>query len=160
MSNQLFDAVIQREGGFTFVSIPFSPREVWGVKPRYHVAGTINSHAVRGCLGVLGQDYFLRLGAAWTRDNSVQPGETVKVHLAPEGPQEDNLAADIAKALSENEKAKTFFEDLPTFYRKNYIRWIESAKRGETRAKRITEMMGLLAEGKRERRMFELEGQS
>lgn len=151
MSEQRFDAVIQKEGSFTFVSIPFSPREVWGAKPRYHVAGSINGHAVRGCLGVLGQDYFLRLGAAWLRDNSIQAGGSVQVRLAPEGPQEDNLATDIAKALSKDKTAKDFFEGLPTFYRKNYIRWIESAKREETRAKRITEMMGLLLEGKRER---------
>ncbi len=54
-------------------------------------------------------------------------------------------------ALATNTVAKAFFDGLPTFYRKNYIRWIESAKRPETRAKRIVEMMALLAEGKREK---------
>lgn len=151
MSEQRFDAVVQKEGGFTFVSIPFSPREVWGAKPRYHVAGTINGRAVRGCLGALGQEYFLRLGAAWLRDNSIQAGGSVQVRLAPEGPQEDNLAVDNAAALSQDKTAKALFEGLPTFYRKNYVRWIESAKREETRAKRIAQMMGLLLEGKRER---------
>ena len=29
-----FDAVVEKEGKFTFVAIPFSPREVWGAKPR------------------------------------------------------------------------------------------------------------------------------
>jgi uncharacterized protein YdeI (YjbR/CyaY-like superfamily) len=31
------------------------------------------------------------------------------------------------------------------------MRWIESAKREETRAKRIAEMIGLLSAGKREK---------
>ena len=151
MSEQSFDAVVQLEGKFVFVPIPFHPPAVWGKKPRYHVAGTINTHPVRGCLGVLGQDYFLRLGAAWIRDSSTQPGQQVQVRLAPEGPQEDNLAADIVNALSKDKTALAFFQGLPTFYRKNFIRWVESAKREETRAKRITEMVGLLTEGKRER---------
>lgn len=148
---QSFDTVIKKEGSFTFVEIPFSPREVWGTKPRYYVAGTINGISVRGTLGALGQAYFLRLGAAWMRDSSVKVGENVSVQLSLEGPQEDTISPDVAKALSGNKKAKIFFEGLPTFYRKNFIRWIESAKREETRDKRIKEMMTLLAEGKREK---------
>lgn len=151
INQKSFDAIIQKEGSFTFVAIPFSPREVWGVKPRYHVTGNINGISVRGTLGALGQDYFLRLGATWMRDSGVELGANVTVQLSLEGPQEDNIASDIAKALSGNKKAKAFFEGLPTFYRKNFIRWIESAKRAETRTKRITEMMKLLKEGRRER---------
>ena len=146
-----FDVIVQKEGSFTFVAIPFSPREVWGAKPRYHVTGTINGISVRGTLGALGQDYFLRLGAAWIRDSGIELGETVTVQLSLEGPREDNVAPDISKALSDNKKAKEFFEGLPTFYRKNFIRWIENAKREETRVKRINEMMKLLEEGKREK---------
>ena len=33
---------------------------------------------------------------------------------------------------------------IPTFYRKNYVRWIEAAKRPETRTKRITEAVAQL----------------
>lgn len=85
------------------------------------------------------------------RDSGVELGANVTVQLSLEGPQEDNIASDIAKALSGNKKAKAFFEGLPTFYRKNFIRWIESAKREETRVKRINEMLKLLEEGKREK---------
>ena len=143
--------MVQKEGSFTFVVIPFSPREVWGAKPRYYVMGTINGISVRGTLGASGQDYFLRLGAAWMRDSGIEPGANIFVRLSLEGPQEDNIASDIAKALSENINAKTFFDGLPTFYRKNFIRWIEGAKREETRVRRINEMLMLLEEGKREK---------
>lgn len=146
-----FDATVQREGSFTFVAIPFSPGEVWGARPRFYVTGTINGIAVRGTLGALGQDYFLRLGSAWLRDSGIEPGANVTVDLSLEGPQEGNLSPDIAKALSDSKEAMTFFDSLPTFYRKNFIRWIESAKRDETRAKRINEMIKLLEERKREK---------
>ncbi len=76
-----FDAIVQTEGKFKFVAIPFSPREVWGARPRYAVIGTINAIPVRGTLGALGQDYFLRLSAKWLRDSGIAPGENVSVSL-------------------------------------------------------------------------------
>jgi hypothetical protein len=79
-----FNAIIQKEGSFTFVAIPFSPREVWGAKPRYYVTGTINGIPVRGTLGALGQDHFLRLGATWMRDSGIEPGANVSVRLSVE----------------------------------------------------------------------------
>jgi hypothetical protein len=150
-NQESFDAIVQKEGSFTFVAIPFSPRKVWGAKPRYYVAGTINGVSVRGTLGALGQDYFLRLGAAWMHDSGIELGTNVSVRLSLESPQEESIAADIAKALSGNKEAKIFFDGLPTYYRKNFIRWIENAKREETRVRRIIEMMKLLEESKREK---------
>ena len=148
---KIFDTIVQKEGSFTFLAIPFSPREVWGAKPRFHVTGTINGMPVRGTLGALGQDYFLRLGAKWMQDCGIEPAANVTVQLSLEGPQEGSISSDISKALSGNKKAKVFFDGLPTFYRKNFIRWIESAKREQTRIKRINEMINLLSEGKLEK---------
>jgi hypothetical protein len=79
-----FEAVVQREGKFTFVAIPFSPREVWGAKPRYYVTGTINDFAVRGTLGALGQEYFLRLAASWISESGIDIGKSVTVTLSIE----------------------------------------------------------------------------
>jgi len=80
----IFETIVQREGKFTFVAIPFSPREVWGARPRYYVTGTINDNSVRGTLGALGQEYFLRLAAAWMRGSGIEPGENVMVKLSLE----------------------------------------------------------------------------
>jgi hypothetical protein len=67
-----FEAVVQREGKFTFVAIPFSPREVWGAKPRYYVTGTINDFAVRGTLGALGH-YRRSIKIYWADSTEVVP---------------------------------------------------------------------------------------
>ncbi len=77
-----FAAIVQKEESFTFIAIPFSPREVWGARPRYPVSGTINDIAVRGTLGSLGQDHFLRLAAAWIRDSGIEAGAKVTVRLS------------------------------------------------------------------------------
>lgn len=80
--DQVFITEVEKEGSFTFVVIPFSPRQVWGARPRYPVSGTINDVAVRGTLGALGKDYFLRLSAAWLRDSGIEPGARVTVKLS------------------------------------------------------------------------------
>ena len=43
------------------------------------------------------------------------------------------------------------FRSIAPFYRKNFLRWIDSAKRPETRAARIAEMVQVLADGRQER---------
>jgi hypothetical protein len=80
-----FPAIIQKEGNFIFVAIPFVPTVVWGKRPRYKVHGWINGVSVRGTLGVFGQEYFLRLSVAWVRSSGIEPGATVIVQLASEG---------------------------------------------------------------------------
>lgn len=77
-----FAAIIQKEGQFIFVAIPFAPRVVWGAKPRYRVRGSIDGIAVQGTLGVLSQDYFLRLSGAWLHTSGIALGTHVHVQLA------------------------------------------------------------------------------
>jgi uncharacterized protein YdeI (YjbR/CyaY-like superfamily) len=76
----------------------------------------------------------------------------VAVELAPEGPQRGDLAEDIAAALAANPAARAFWDTLAQFYRKAYLRWIDSTtKRPELRAVRIAEVVDLLAAGIKER---------
>lgn len=151
MTTQRFKAIVAKEGSRTYIALPFSPNEIWGVKQRHHITGSINGCRVRGSLGSDGNRYFLPLGAAWRRDNGVEAGAEVEVVLAPEGPQADTLAADILAALEGEPPAMAFFESLATFYRNGYVRWIEGAKRPETRSARIAEMLNLLRAGKKQR---------
>ncbi len=127
------------------------PNDVWGVKERHHITGTINGHAFRGPLGADGETFYLSLGAAWLRDTHLAPGTAVEVELSPEGPQVTQMAADITAALDADPQAKAYFKSLATFYRKNYIKWIEGARQPATRTARIEEMLGLLKDGKKAR---------
>jgi uncharacterized protein YdeI (YjbR/CyaY-like superfamily) len=78
-------------------------------------------------------------------------GAEVEVVLGPDGHQSGTVAPDIAAALSEEPEARLFFESVAPFYRNNYIRWIESAQRPETRRARIAEMITLLKAGQKQR---------
>jgi len=55
----------------------------------------------------------------------------------------------IAKALKANARAWAFFRELAPTHRRNFVVWIHTAKRPETRAARIRESIGLLAAGKK-----------
>ena len=151
MTTQRFKATVAKTGSRTFIPIPFNPNDVWGVKQRHHVTGTINDCKIRGSLGSDGKQYFLPLGAAWRRDSGLEAGAKVAVVLSAEGPQSEALAADVAAALAAAPEAKAFFDGLATFYRNTYIKWIEGAKRPETRAARIAEMMRLLKAGQKQK---------
>ena len=77
-------------------------------------------------------------------------GASVEVILAPDGHQIDTISPDIAAALQAEPKARAFFESVAPFYRNNYIRWIESAKRLETRRARIAELVRRLTDGQKQ----------
>ena len=152
MTIKEFSAVVERrrQGGIA-LKLPFDPASEWGDRERYDVTGTVAGHKVRGKLIARDSSYYLELGPAWCRDEGLSGGEVARVSLQPEGPQVAAMDEDIATALSEAPEARRFFESLPTFYRKNYMRWIGEAKRPETRARRVAELVELLSEGKRER---------
>jgi uncharacterized protein YdeI (YjbR/CyaY-like superfamily) len=59
------------------------------------------------------------------------------------------IPAYIEKPLKANACAWDYFEQLSPSYRRAYIAWIDSAKREETREKRVCEAISLLAAGKK-----------
>ncbi len=131
--------------------MPFDPSAAWGASDRHNVTGIIEGRRVRGTLTIVGGVHYLLLGPAWCRDPRVGPGANVTVVLAPEGPHLGSLATDFRARLEAEPEARRFFESLATFYRKGYVRWIEEAKRPETRSKRIEETVAGLKAGRRQR---------
>jgi hypothetical protein len=140
-----------RPQGGVSIKLPFNPVTEWGDRDRYDVTGTVGGNRVRGKLKSRSDGHYLELGPAWCRDFQIAAGAAIQVSLAPEGPQVDALAPDIAAALDTDPQVRRFFEALPSYYRKNFMRWIDQAKRPETRANRVAETVATLKAGKRER---------
>ena len=59
------------------------------------------------------------------------------------------MPAKFAEALKKNKQARETFEKLAPTYKKQYLEWIEVARRPETKHKRIEESIRLLAEGRK-----------
>jgi uncharacterized protein YdeI (YjbR/CyaY-like superfamily) len=56
---------------------------------------------------------------------------------------------EFRKALDENSKARQVFDNLSASHQKQYLGWIEMAKRTETRQRRIGEALRMLTQGKK-----------
>ncbi|MBZ5579162.1 MAG: YdeI/OmpD-associated family protein [Acidobacteriia bacterium] len=69
-------------------------------------------------------------------------------HYAPK-PIVPILPSYIAQAFEANSRAWSHFQSLPPSRRKHYVLWIHTAKRPETRRKRLNESIALLAAGKK-----------
>jgi uncharacterized protein YdeI (YjbR/CyaY-like superfamily) len=67
--------------------------------------------------------------------------------VAPPGPFP--MPPEFEARLKQNKKARSFFESLSPSYRRQYVDWIASAKRDDTRKRRIDEAIGLLSDGKK-----------
>lgn len=144
-----FNVTVQDGGrGRILVPVPFDPDAEWAPKARHHVGGMLDGRRMRGTLERHDTGWGLLLGPMWVRDCGVAVGTEVEVELQPEGPQRDDLADDVAAALAGNPAAAVFFDGLAQFYRRGYLRWIDSTKRSPTeRARRIAETIDLLAAG-------------
>jgi uncharacterized protein YdeI (YjbR/CyaY-like superfamily) len=83
---------------------------------------------------------------------AIAVGSEVAVELAPQGLQRGDLAEDISAALTANPATGAFFDTLAQFYRKAYLRYIDGTTRQpDLRAARIAKVVGLLADGIKER---------
>jgi uncharacterized protein YdeI (YjbR/CyaY-like superfamily) len=59
------------------------------------------------------------------------------------------IPSDLKKALKENQKAWDNFNDFANSYKTNYIYWVNSAKREETRKRRIEEVVSRAIQNKK-----------
>lgn len=64
-------------------------------------------------------------------------------------PSIPKLPAYIATALKTNARGWKYFQSLPRRERRNFVVWIHTAKRRDTRDRRIRESIALLAAGKK-----------
>ena len=64
-------------------------------------------------------------------------------------PSIPELPAYVAKAFKTNARAWQYFQVLAPTYRRHFVVWIHTAKRPETREKRIREAIELLSAGKK-----------
>jgi len=59
------------------------------------------------------------------------------------------IPPELERVLEDNSRAREFFDSLAPSYRKDYIGWIASAKRSETRKRRAAEAEAMLEQGRK-----------
>jgi len=134
------------------VVVPFDVEAAFGSK-RPKIKALIEGVPYRGTLVRMGTECHLLLILKSIRE---QVGKTFgdEVKVSVELDVEERVVAVPAelKQLFKSEKeAKTAFEKLSYTHQKEYVKWIEEAKKEETRQSRIVKTIEMLKERKKGR---------
>lgn len=150
-SIQRFSSVMESAGGGgAFVSVPFDVEMVFG-KKRVPVRVTIDGEPYRGSLVRMGGASHMLLVLKSIREKIGKgPGDAVDVVVEEDlRPRVVAVPGDLRRALEGESKARLFFRGLSYSGRREYVRWIESAKKRETRAGRVAKAVAMLRQGMR-----------
>jgi hypothetical protein len=148
---QTFTATIQNAGGGgAYVEVPFDVEEAFGSK-RPKVKAMIEGIPYRSTLMRMGTECHI-LGIL--KEIREQIGKsfgdevTVTLELDTE-PRVIEIPKDLMQELKKDKEAKVFFDKLSYTHQKEYVRWVEEAKKEETRQNRIVKTIEMLKKGKR-----------
>jgi hypothetical protein len=127
------------------------------------VEGTFNGAAFRATLEPDGQGgHWLKVDRKLREAAGAQAGDVVTLEIAPVAPgkePEPKVPADLRKALAAAPtKSREVWSDITPAARRDFIHWITSGKRAETRALRIDKACDMLAKGKRRPCCFDRSG--
>jgi hypothetical protein len=87
---------------------------------------------------------LLRKAARRNAAGTSAPGRATQARRPPPRPP-----ADLRRALAADARALKTYRALPPSARREYVAWLQSAKRAETRARRLHQALIWLAAGKR-----------
>ena len=134
-----------------FIPIPFDPAPVFG-KVRVPVKVTLNGFTYRSTIAAMGGGVFVPLRKSNREAAGLEGGETLDVTLTlDEEKREIKPPADLAKALRASPQAWERWQELSYSHRREHVEAIESAKKPETRARRIERAVESLQRSSRKR---------
>jgi hypothetical protein len=119
-----------------------------GKRPAVRV--TIGGHTYRSTVASMGGRFLVPLSAEHREAAGVQADEEVDVEIVlDESPREVAVPEDLAAALAADPAAQDFFDALAYSHRKEWVRWIEEAKRPQTREDRVAKTIAGLEAGRK-----------
>jgi len=110
---------------------------------------TVNGgYTFDGRVGRMGGEYLVGFNKAIRAAAGVEAGETIDVVIVADTAERTvEVPEDLAGAMT-SAGVMDAFTTLAPSHRKEYVRWVTEAKRPETRAKRITEAVQKIGQGK------------
>lgn len=141
-----FRAIIEQgRGGGAFVTVPLDMEQVFG-KKRVLVNALIDGEPYRGSLVRMGSPcHILGILKEIRQKIGKTIGDEVEIILEEDAePRQVVIPMDLAQALESVPIAAEAFKRLSYTHQKEYVQWIESAKREQTRQERVTKTLEML----------------
>jgi hypothetical protein len=136
----------------TGIEVPEDVVAALGSGNRPPVTVTVGGHSYRTTVARMGGRFLVPLSAENRAAAGVVAGDQVEVDIEPDsGPREVAVPGDLAAALARDDTARANFDGLSFTHRKEWVRWIEEAKKPETRTTRLARTVESLHAGKRAR---------
>ena len=148
---QTFTAVIQNAGGGgAFVEVPFDVEQAFGSK-KPKVKATIEGVPYRGTLVRMGTECHVLIILKGIREQIGKTfGDEVTISVEPDTePRLIEIPAELKKLFRTEKAAKAVFEKLAYTHQREYVTWINEAKKQETRQNRILKTLEMLKKGQR-----------
>ncbi len=150
-----FDAIIKTNPeyvGSAYVDIPFDVEKTFNGKKRVKIKALIEGFEYRGTLVRMGtQCHILIIVKEIREKNGKQVGDLIHISLKEDTEERTiEIPDDFKGVLNKNPKAFDFFNTLAFTHRKEYVNWITSAKRIDTRNARLQKAILLLLDKKKE----------
>ena len=142
--------VVQSGRTATGLQVPDDVVAALGGGKRPPVTVTLGGYGYRTTIAPMGGAFWIPLAAEHREAAGLVAGQEVDVRVELDtAPRETPLPEDLAAALDED--ARAFFDGLAPSHRKEWVRWVEEAKKPETRAARIAKTAESLRAGKKTR---------
>jgi hypothetical protein len=116
---------------------------------RFPVVATVNGYTWRTSVARMRGEFMVGLNKEVRSGAGVQAGDTASLELKLDTELRTvEVPPALAEALDADPEAKTTFEGLAFTHRKEFARWIDEAKREETRARRVTQALDMIRTGR------------
>jgi hypothetical protein len=145
-----FNAIIEDPGGGgAFVTIPFDVEKSFG-KKKPKIKATIEGEPYRGTLVRMGGPHHVLIILKEIRAKIGKGfGDEVEIELEEDlDPRQVEVPPDLLNSLEADPLALELFNRLSYTHQREYVRWINEAKREQTRLERIQRTSAMLKERK------------
>ena len=146
-----FDAVVERSdnrGSSAWVEIPGDIRQLFGTTGRVPVTATFDGIDYRGSIARMGGPPLVIVLQEILAELHKAPGDTLHVTVElDETPRVVELAHDIEAGLVAAGQLDAY-RSLAYSHQRQFVLWIDGAKRAETRESRIAKTAEMVAAGK------------
>ncbi len=134
----------------TGLQVPDDLVEALGAGKRPPVTVTVGGYSYRTTVAPMGGSFWVPLAAEHREAAGVQADEEVEVSVVLDtAPREVGVPEDLAAAFDDAVRAQ--FDALAYSHRKEWVRWVEEAKKPETRTARIEKTVESLRAGRKVR---------